>query len=158
MLLDCYFLPDNRILSDLLSHSVSLFLLILLNCSNSVLVRGVYIDAEEPDGQCVIFPVYYIRLFFQKQRTKNQKQQNLEKNIVDQDNNTVLLIEKSLIVDGLKFEQNLHEKFEVDGNIEKKSEIRLLENGEHKIMILNCSVGEVDSKRNQLERCNRTNV
>lgn len=45
----------------------------MLNCSNSVLVRGVYIDAEEPAGQCVIFPVYYIRLFFQKERTKKQK-------------------------------------------------------------------------------------
>jgi hypothetical protein len=68
-------------------------LLILLNCSNSVLVRGVYIDAEEPAGQCVIFPVYYIRLFFQKERTKKQKRlmERLEK--VDQ-NNTVLLIEK----------------------------------------------------------------
>lgn len=45
----------------------------MLNCSNSVLVRGVYIDAEEPGGQCVIFPVYYIRLFFQKERTKKQR-------------------------------------------------------------------------------------
>lgn len=45
----------------------------MLNCSNSVLVRGVYIDAEEPGGQCVIFPVYYIRLYFQKERTKKQR-------------------------------------------------------------------------------------
>lgn len=45
----------------------------MLNCSNSILVRGVYIDAEEPGGQCVIFPVYYIRLFFQKERTKKQR-------------------------------------------------------------------------------------
>lgn len=45
----------------------------MLNCSNSVLVRGVFIDAEEPAGQCVIFPVYYIRLFVQKERTKKQR-------------------------------------------------------------------------------------
>lgn len=45
----------------------------MLNCSNSVLVRGVYIDAEEPAGQCVIFPVYYIRLFVQKERSKKQR-------------------------------------------------------------------------------------
>lgn len=44
----------------------------MLNCSNSVLVRGVYIDGAEPGGQCVVFPVYYIRLFFQKERTKKQ--------------------------------------------------------------------------------------
>jgi hypothetical protein len=88
-----HFKPDDKLLSDWLTHGVSLILLILLNCSNSVLVRGVYIDAEEPAGQCVIFPVYYIRLFFQKERTKKQKRlmEKLEK--VDQ-NNTVLLIEK----------------------------------------------------------------
>lgn len=62
-------------MSDLLTHGVSILLLALLNCSNTVLVRGVYIDAEEPDGQCVIFPVYYIRLFFQKERLKKQKRQ-----------------------------------------------------------------------------------
>lgn len=45
----------------------------MLNCSNSVLVRGVYIDAEEPGGQCVIFPVYYIRFYFQKERNKKQR-------------------------------------------------------------------------------------
>lgn len=45
----------------------------MLNCSNSVLVRGVYIDAEEPGGQCVIIPVYYIRFYFQKERNKKQR-------------------------------------------------------------------------------------
>lgn len=66
-------LTDSPILSNSVTHSLSFLLLALLNCSNSVLVRGVYIDAEEPAGQCVIFPVYYIRLFFQKERTKKQK-------------------------------------------------------------------------------------
>lgn len=47
-----------------------MILLIMLNCSNTVLVRGVYTDAEEPGGQCVIFPIYYVRLFFQKERSK----------------------------------------------------------------------------------------
>lgn len=64
---------DSPILSNSVTHSFAFLLLALLNCSNSVLVRGVYIDAEEPAGQCVIFPVYYIRLFFQKERTKKQK-------------------------------------------------------------------------------------
>lgn len=53
----------------------------------------MYIDAEEPAGQCVIFPVYYIRLFFQKERTKKQKRLNEITDKIDQ-NNTVLLIEK----------------------------------------------------------------
>lgn len=60
-------------MSNLLCHSVSFVFLAMLNCSNSVLVRGVYIDAEEPAGQCVIFPVYYIRLFFQRERVKKQR-------------------------------------------------------------------------------------
>lgn len=94
---------ENPLMSDLLTHGVSILLLALLNCSNTVLVRGVYIDAEEvricntktieclktlphlrqflqPDGQCVIFPVYYVRLFFQKERLKKQKRmQDMEK-------------------------------------------------------------------------------
>lgn len=82
---------ENKLLSDWITHGVSLVLLILLNCSNSVLVRGVYIDAEEPAGQCVIFPVYYIRLFFQKERTKKQKRLT-EK--ATEHNNAALLIEK----------------------------------------------------------------
>uniref|UniRef100_A0A182NTS8 Uncharacterized protein n=1 Tax=Anopheles dirus TaxID=7168 RepID=A0A182NTS8_9DIPT len=71
--LDTYFLPDQPLLSNWITHGAALVLLILLNCSNSVLVRGVYIDAEEPAGQCVVFPVYYIRLFFQKERKKKQR-------------------------------------------------------------------------------------
>lgn len=132
---------DNKLLSDWLTHGVSLILLILLNCSNSVLVRGVYIDAEEPAGQCVIFPVYYIRLFFQKERTKKQKRlmEKLEK--VDQ-NNTVLLIEKpqmnhtsndtiikqtSLNLSNEDVKSN--EFSESDKNNEK-----IDENGEHKVL------------------------
>lgn len=69
-----YFLhPDQPLLSNLITHGVSFVLLAMLNCSNSVLVRGVFIDAEEPAGQCVIFPVHYIRLFFQKERTKKRQ-------------------------------------------------------------------------------------
>lgn len=60
-------------MSNNISHIVSFVLLAMLNCSNSVLVRGVFIDAEEPAGQCVIFPVHYIRLFVQKERTKKQR-------------------------------------------------------------------------------------
>lgn len=71
--LDTFFLPNQPLLSNWITHGAALVLLILLNCSNSVLVRGVYIDAEEPAGQCVVFPVYYIRLFFQKERKKKQR-------------------------------------------------------------------------------------
>ncbi|XP_038113783.1 uncharacterized protein LOC6041637 [Culex quinquefasciatus] len=100
-LLDHYFLPENRLLSNWITHVVSLLLLILLNCSNSVLVRGVYIDAEEPAGQCVVFPVYYIRLFFQKERTKKQKKILESLNRVEFNN--VVIVDKK---PNTKVEQN----------------------------------------------------
>lgn len=79
-------------MSNLLSHGVSFIFLAMLNCSNSVLVRGVYIDAEEPAGQCVIFPVYYIRLFFQKERSKKQKRMM---DAMEKGDQHVVLLEKS---------------------------------------------------------------
>lgn len=76
----------------MITHAGGFIVLALLNCSNSVLVRGVYIDAEEPAGQCVVFPVYYIRLFFQKERSKKQRRliDALEK--IEQNN--MLLLDK----------------------------------------------------------------
>ncbi|XP_026732852.1 uncharacterized protein LOC113497485 isoform X2 [Trichoplusia ni] len=77
-LLDIYFFPESPKLSNWGSHIVSLTLLILLNCSNSVIVRGVYIDAEEPAGECVVFPCHYLRLFFHKERTKKRHRRALQ--------------------------------------------------------------------------------
>ncbi|XP_047019588.1 uncharacterized protein LOC124629949 isoform X3 [Helicoverpa zea] len=77
-LLDIYFFPETPKLSNWCSHIVSLTLLILLNCSNSVIVRGVYIDAEEPAGECVVFPCHYLRLFFHKERTKKRHRRALQ--------------------------------------------------------------------------------
>ncbi|XP_013149254.1 PREDICTED: uncharacterized protein LOC106111657 [Papilio polytes] len=71
-LLDVYYFPDRPKFSNWSIHIISLTLLILLNCSNSILVRGVYIDAEEPAGDCVVFPCHYLRLFFHKERTKKR--------------------------------------------------------------------------------------
>ncbi|XP_075974622.1 transmembrane protein fuseless isoform X2 [Anticarsia gemmatalis] len=77
-LLDIYFFPETPKLSNWCSHVISLTLLILLNCSNSVIVRGVYIDAEEPAGECVVFPCHYLRLFFHKERTKKRHRRALQ--------------------------------------------------------------------------------
>ncbi|XP_059619238.1 uncharacterized protein LOC132263474 [Phlebotomus argentipes] len=89
--IDFYFLPHYLIESIWITHAASLILLAFLNCSNSVLLRGVYIDAEEPAGQCVVFPVYYIRQLFQKERSRKQKR--LLNTLERHDNNTFLLIE-----------------------------------------------------------------
>jgi hypothetical protein len=94
-----------------------------------VLVRGVYIDAEEPAGQCVIFPVYYLRLFFQKERNKKQKRlNNLNDRNIDQ-HNTVLLIEKTN--NNIKIVKMMNDN-NVDESL-KENEVHILENGEHKI-------------------------
>lgn len=61
---------DNLEMSCWITHWVSLIILILCRCSNSLLVRGVYIDAEEPAGKCVVFPCYYLRVIFRKKKLK----------------------------------------------------------------------------------------
>ncbi|XP_022918481.2 uncharacterized protein [Onthophagus taurus] len=93
-LLNLYFLPDNQEISCWITHWICLILLVLLGCSNSLLVRGVYIDAEEPAGKCVIFPCYYLRLIFQQERAKKiakrlqldilaKRKQDIDNNIAD---------------------------------------------------------------------------
>jgi hypothetical protein len=62
--LDLWLLPEDPKLSCWITHLGCFLFLVLLNCSNSVLVRGVYIDAEEEAGKCVVFPCHYLRLFY----------------------------------------------------------------------------------------------
>lgn len=55
----------------------------MLNCSNSLLVCGVYIDGEESDGTCIDYDVSqqnYLSLFYNEedQRNKEQLEQNKE--------------------------------------------------------------------------------
>nr|XP_034172936.1 uncharacterized protein LOC117600938 isoform X1 [Osmia lignaria] len=71
-ILDLWLLPDNPELSCWITHVGCFVFLVLLNCSNSILVRGVYIDAEEDDGKCVAFPCHYLRLFFKVEREKKE--------------------------------------------------------------------------------------
>ncbi|KAL1463511.1 hypothetical protein WDU94_015257 [Cyamophila willieti] len=79
--LDCYFLTEHKVEGFWLSHIVCFLILVFINSSNSILVRGVYIDAEEDGGKCVDFPCYYLRLFFQSKRRKKmfdmQRKQDL---------------------------------------------------------------------------------
>ncbi|XP_071454961.1 uncharacterized protein fusl [Hetaerina americana] len=66
-LLNLFLLPDLPLMSNWLTHVVSLLVLMLLHCSNSILVRGVWLDGEEKKGACVVFPVLYIRHYSKKQ-------------------------------------------------------------------------------------------
>ncbi|XP_066252490.1 uncharacterized protein [Euwallacea similis] len=61
-LINIYFLPDDMQLSCLLSHFVSFTALVVVNCSNSLLVRGIYKDGKESNGDCVMFPCRYLRI------------------------------------------------------------------------------------------------
>ncbi|CAK9830948.1 hypothetical protein ANTRET_LOCUS8028 [Anthophora retusa] len=70
--LDLWLVPDNPELSCWITHIGCFVFLVLLNCSNSILVRGIYIDAEEDDGKCVVFPCHYLRLFFKVEREKKE--------------------------------------------------------------------------------------
>ncbi|EGI58386.1 PREDICTED: uncharacterized protein LOC105152943 isoform X1 [Acromyrmex echinatior] len=94
--LDLWLLPDNPELSCWITHVGCFVFLVLLNCSNTILVRGVYIDAEEEKGQCVVFPCHYLRLFFKIEREKKQaRQQKLlvdhtDVNEKDSENGTLL--------------------------------------------------------------------
>ncbi|CAG5083358.1 Protein of unknown function [Cotesia congregata] len=71
-MLDLWFIPEDPELSCWITHVGCFVFLGLLNCSNSILVRGVYIDAEEEEGRCVIFPCHYLRLFFKIEREKKE--------------------------------------------------------------------------------------
>ncbi|CAI6365731.1 unnamed protein product [Macrosiphum euphorbiae] len=77
-MLDIHFIPDAPITSYWVSHIACFAFLVLLNSSNSILVRGVYIDAEEDGTQCVDFPCYYVRLLVQKRKRKRQIREDEE--------------------------------------------------------------------------------
>lgn len=77
-----FLFAGNPEISCWITHWVCLILLIVLGCSNSLLVRGVYIDAEEPSGKCVIFPCYYLRVLLQRDENQKGEQQNSKQKAV----------------------------------------------------------------------------
>lgn len=56
---------EHSLRNCVILHFLSFFILVIFNSSNTLLVRGVYIDAEENGEDCVEFPCYYFRLRFQ---------------------------------------------------------------------------------------------
>lgn len=53
-----------------ISHIISFLLLVLLNCSNSVLVKGIELDGNGTTIEYLQIPVHYVRLHFQHERYK----------------------------------------------------------------------------------------
>lgn len=82
-LTNVWIFSDNLILSYWLTHVIPFLILAALKCSNSILVRGVYLDADGSGEECVDIPIHYVRLHFERERKKrtnsiySQKPSNL---------------------------------------------------------------------------------
>lgn len=71
-------------------------MLLVLQCSNSILIRGFAVDADEPGGKCIEFTDdqhYYLRHFLQ---TNKKKKGNTP--ICDENNSKPLLIKEPNII------------------------------------------------------------
>lgn len=66
-------------LSCILSHLIGFMFLVVLNCSNSVLVRGVYKDGKEPNGECVVFPCHYLRIILEQEDSDESNMLQLDR-------------------------------------------------------------------------------
>ncbi|KAH8248785.1 hypothetical protein KR032_003231 [Drosophila birchii] len=69
-LLDVYLYPENKLLSFWLTHIIPFLLLAAIKCSNSILVRGVFIDGEGVGAESVDIPINYVKLHFLRERRK----------------------------------------------------------------------------------------
>lgn len=67
-------------LSCILSHLIGFMFLVVLNCSNSMLVRGVYKDGKEPNGECVVFPCHYLRIILEQEDSDESNMLELHRN------------------------------------------------------------------------------
>ena len=57
--------PEYPVWSRLLTHAVGLIVLSICYCAHSILVRGVYFDAEESGSAAAVLPCFYLRYFAQ---------------------------------------------------------------------------------------------
>ena len=60
---------DHKVLSCIATHAAGLIVLTLCYCAHSILVRGVYLDAEEPGASAAVLPYFYTRYFMEVKRT-----------------------------------------------------------------------------------------
>ncbi|CAG0884064.1 unnamed protein product [Darwinula stevensoni] len=76
MTLDAYLLPDDPALSNIITHSMALVITILMYCGNTLIVRGVYHDAELPAGKGCLFDTRYLRTVVVKEERDVQLRMN----------------------------------------------------------------------------------
>lgn len=92
--------PDNELLSNFITHGVSIILLLVLNCSNSLLVCGIRVDGEESDGRCIDFDECqqnYLSLLFNKEQ-RNKELESNTKPLLD-DSVKVVIVREAVIQD-----------------------------------------------------------
>ncbi|XP_047120508.1 uncharacterized protein LOC124803366 [Schistocerca piceifrons] len=91
--LEIFLLEEYPELGCWVCATLPLLLLMLLGCGNSVLVRGVFIDGEEPGGRCIIFPCKYLRAYLQdrKQKKREKRRQQLAEQMVNSANHATSL-------------------------------------------------------------------
>lgn len=101
-LTNVWIFSDNLILSYWLTHVIPFLILAALKCSNSILVRGVYLDADGSGEECVEIPIHYVRLHFERERKKrtnsvySQKPSNLLLKSSNDKESQRVLIEKPM--------------------------------------------------------------
>ncbi|CAH1118921.1 unnamed protein product [Phaedon cochleariae] len=84
-LLPIYFFSDDTEMCCWITHWVTVIVLILCGASNSLLVKGVDIDAEEEGGECVNFQIYFFRSIYHKKKQKwKPSEMNLQVNHKDE--------------------------------------------------------------------------
>lgn len=92
---------DDKVLGYWVTTIVPFLILLAMKCSNSVLVRGIYIDAEGPKEDFDL-QIGYCKTHFEQERRKkelermkNQNQfalhQQLSRNIMDQESHSMLI-------------------------------------------------------------------
>lgn len=59
-------------MSSYITQGVSLIVLLVLQCSNSLIIRGFAVDGDEPGGECIKFTdqQYYLKQFVQKDKNR----------------------------------------------------------------------------------------
>lgn len=133
----------DNLLNSCLVHFASFFILVLFNSSNTLLVRGVYIDAEENAEECIEFPCYYFRLMFQERQKKNAlKNLNLEhqKDTLLQ-NNAATNATAAIAMKMKESSDTTETSPSTNGNVKANSDPKTFE-VENKLMINNRNIGQ----------------
>ncbi|XP_050520645.1 uncharacterized protein LOC126894043 isoform X2 [Daktulosphaira vitifoliae] len=122
-MLDVYFLPEAQVTSYWISHIACFIILVALNSSNSILVRGVYMDGEGDGTQCVDFPCYYVRLLVQKRKRKKN-------NVVEKEDKEMIQV-KGNLEEEEEIEQSVMGKLLTNSVIKENGDIKANKNGEN---------------------------